>query len=140
MDRRTFLAATLTAASAAGLPGLAAAAAGTDSSPTEVLVALGTGNTVLLDFYAADCPACDEQGRVIAALRENSPGLADAVSFLSVDFDAHGASELAKVLKVEESGTLIVLKGGKEFGRLVGETDVTEIRALVKTAYEVATD
>lgn len=136
MHRRTFLAGS---ALLAALPGAATAQAGAAATPHEVLVALGTGKTVLLGFHGADCASCAAQGTVIEALRENSPGLADAVTFLTVDFGAHGQSDLARALEVEQAGTLIVLKGGSEYGRLVGESGTEAIRALVETAYKVAT-
>ena len=136
MDRRKFLIGALTLA---GVPGPALALAGTEATPHEVLVALGTGKTVFLEVYDADCAACSAQSGVIASLMSNSPGLAQAVSFLAVDFDAHEGSELFKVLTVDSSGTLVVLKGGMEFGRLVGETDTAAIRELVQKAYSVAT-
>ncbi len=136
MDRRHFLVGALMLA---GVPGRAPALAGTDATPHDVLVALGTGKTVFLEVYGTSCSACEAQAGVIGSLTSNSPGLSEAVTFLAVDFDAHKGSELFKVLTVERSGTLVVLKGGMEFGRLVGETDTTAIRDLVQTAYTVAT-
>ena len=136
MDRRTFLAAS---AMGLALPRGASAMAGTDTSPEEIVLALAREETVFLDVFATDCAVCAAQAQVIAALQENSPGLAEAVSFLSLDFDAHGTSLLAQALQVTEPGTLIVLKKEREFGRLVGETDVAAIRDLVATAFGVAT-
>ena len=137
MKRRDLLimsAATLT------LSGTAAAAADgwTDASPDDVLLALSRGETVFVDFAADWCTTCRAQERVINALLEENPAYGEAVNFMRLDWDKHGRSELAQVLNVPRRSTLIVLKGEREYGRIVAGTQRGAIKELMDTALQTA--
>lgn len=135
MDRRTFIA--LTAASAA-LP-MAARAEFLDYTPGLVQDRLAKGETVFLDFTATWCSTCRSQGRTIRALKDANPAYGQAVTFIDVDWDSYGKSDLAKSLQIPRRSTLVVLKGDQELGRVVAQTGQSQIQALMDTALSAAT-
>jgi thiol-disulfide isomerase/thioredoxin len=135
MDRRTFL--TLTAA--ASLAPLMARAEVLSYTPGLVQERLAKGETVFLDFTASWCSTCRSQGRTINALKDENPAYAQGVTFIDVDWDAYGKSELAQSLQIPRRSTLVVLKGDQELGRIVAGTGKDQIKALMDTALSAAT-
>lgn len=134
MNRRDFL--SLTAAVTL-VPALARASA-VDYAPGLVSKALENGETVFLDFKASWCGTCAAQERVINALKAENPAYDDAITFIDVDWDQHGKSELTKSLRIPRRSTLVVLKGDQELGRIVAGTSKTDIKALMDTALNAA--
>lgn len=136
MDRRSFL----TLAGAAAIVPLAgpALAAPMDYKPGLVTEKLKAGETVFLDFKASWCTTCRAQERVINALKAANPAYEQAVTFINVDWDQYGKSDLAKSLKIPRRSTLVVLKGDKELGRIVADTSEDAIRSLMDTALTAA--
>ncbi|WP_095588140.1 thioredoxin family protein [Actibacterium ureilyticum] len=132
MNRRDFLFAT-----AALLP--SAALAGADYTPGLVQSELAAGKTVFLDFKADWCTTCAAQERVIKALKAENPAYEQAISFINVDWDKYGRSDLSKALKIPRRSTLVVLKGDQELGRIVAGTGKDTIKALMDTALGAAT-
>jgi len=128
MDRRTFLA---TASATTLIPLRALAGAGKDVTPQEVIQALADGKTVFVDFYTSWCTTCAAQERAIEALRKENPAYDQILTFLAVDWDQHANSDLSKALNIPRRSTLIVLKHGSEFGRIVAGTSKAEIKALL---------
>lgn len=135
MDRRTFLALTV-AASALPFAGNGASIAYT---PGLVDKHLAAGDTVFLEFNAKWCSTCAAQGRVISALKSDNPDYATKITFVSVDWDKHGRSDLVKRFNIPRRSTLVVLKGDQELGRLVAQTGKPQIKALLDTALGAAT-
>lgn len=135
MHRRLFLTAT---AATLALPAAARADA-IAYRPGDVETALAAGKTLFLDFYAYWCPTCVAQRRIVDAARAKNPGLDAAITFVEIDWDRYQAEALAKRLKVYSRGTLIVLKGEAELGRLVYDTNAGKIQALLATALAAAT-
>lgn len=135
MDRRTFLA--LTAASVA-LP-MAARAEFLEYTPGLVQERLAKGETLFLDFTATWCSTCQSQGRTIRALKSANPAYAQAITFIDIDWDNYGKSDLAKSLQIPRRSTLVVLKGDQELGRIIAQTGEADIRALMDTALSAAT-
>ena len=135
MDRRIFLALT---GGIAALP-FAASADILDYTPGLVQERLAAGETVFLDFTATWCSTCRSQGRTIRALKEANPAYDNAVTFIDVDWDTYGQSELAKSLQIPRRSTLVVLKGNQELGRIVAQTGQAEIQSLMDTALSAAT-
>ncbi|WP_417207398.1 thioredoxin family protein [Antarctobacter sp.] len=135
MDRRKFL--TLTAGSALVLP-LAAAAAPLGYTPGLVTSRLGMGETVFLDFKASWCSTCAAQDRVIKALKDKNAAYEQHITFIDVDWDAYGKSELARSLRIPRRSTLVVLKGEQELGRIVAQTSRASIKGLMDTALGAA--
>ncbi|MBV6635271.1 MULTISPECIES: thioredoxin family protein [Mameliella] len=135
MDRRRFL--TLTAGTALALP-LAARAAPLAYKPGLVTTHLDKGETVFLDFKASWCSTCAAQERVINALKSENPDYEAQITFIDVDWDEHGRSELARSLKIPRRSTLVVLKGQAELGRIVAQTSRASIKGLMDTALTAA--
>lgn len=135
MDRRTFL--TLTAGSALSLP-FAASAASLGYKPGLVTEHLGKGDTVFLDFKASWCSTCAAQDRVINALKGDNAAYEQHITFIDVDWDQYGKSELAKSLRIPRRSTLVVLKGDQELGRIVAQTSRSVIKDLMDTALGAA--
>jgi thioredoxin-like negative regulator of GroEL len=69
----------------------------------------------LVDFTAASCSPCRVLGTVLAAL---APDYAGRVRFTAVDVDAEPA--LAEQFGVRAMPTVVLLRDGREVGRVVG--------------------
>ncbi|WP_172298108.1 thioredoxin family protein [Pseudoruegeria sp. HB172150] len=132
MKRRAFLAGT-GAVMMAG-PALAVTA----YMPGLVTKELNAGKTVFLDFKASWCTTCAAQERVINALKAENPAYEQAISFINVDWDEYGRSDLARSLKIPRRSALVVLKGNRELGRIVAGTGRDQIKALMDTALAAA--
>jgi thioredoxin 1 len=136
MNRRLFLASTTALALA---PLAARAGIGADYTPGLVERELAAGKTVFLDFFATWCTTCRAQERQIAALVEANPAYKEAISFIVVDWDTYGDSDLSRRLEIPRRSTLVVLKGDQELGRIVAGTGREQIKALLDTALSAAT-
>ncbi len=99
---------------------------------------LAMGDVVFLDFKASWCSTCAAQERVINALKGENPDYAKKVTFIDVDWDAHGKGALVNELNIPRRSTLVVLKGDKELGRIVAGTGKAEIKALMDIALNAA--
>lgn len=135
MDRRHFLFLT---AGAAALP-FAANAAPLAYKPGLVEKHLEAGDTVFLDFKASWCSTCAAQERVINALKAENPEYEAKITFIDVDWDDHGKSDLVKRMNIPRRSTLVVLKGDQEVGRIVAQTGTSQIKALMDSALGAAT-
>ena len=100
---------------------------------------LAAGETVFLDFKASWCTTCRAQERVIGQLKGNNPAYEDNITFIDVDWDEFGRSEIVDRYNVPRRSTLIVLKGDQELGRIVAGTSQRDIQALMDTALNAAT-
>ena len=123
---------TLTGAIAfALLPMARTAQALIDYTPGLVTDRLAAGETVFVDFSATWCSTCRAQERVITALRAANPAYDAAMTFVRVDWDAHGTGDLSRSLAIPRHSTLVVLRGDQELGRIVAQTGEADIRALM---------
>lgn len=134
MDRRSFM--TLTTASLLLPTSLLAAE---DYKPGLLKKHLAAGDTVFLDFKASWCTTCAAQERVIKALKQSNPAYDQAITFIDVDWDRYGRSDLVKTYKIPRRSTLLVLKGDQELGRIVAQTSEAKITDLMNTALAAAT-
>lgn len=140
MKRRTFLAAASGAASAALLPITARADAQIDYVPGLINERLDAGETLFLDFFAGWCSTCQAQRRVITALWEENPAYLDKITFIEVDWDTYGRSELSMALQIPRRSTLVAIAPDRtEIGRLVAQTARDDIKGLMDAALAVAT-
>lgn len=137
MKRRDFLVLSA-AATAAGLP-LQLRAAPLDYTPGLLQDRLDAGETVFLDFKADWCGTCKAQERVINALKAQNPAYEANVTFINVDWDIYGSSQMASRMKIPRRSTLVVLKGDDELGRLVADTRESRIRDLMDIALSAST-
>ncbi len=135
MNRRDFLIAT--AAVTLAMP-LAAQAAARAYTPDLLAAELAAGKTVFVDFKASWCSTCAAQGRAIEALKAENPAYEAQVSFLDVDWDQWGDSDIVRDMNIPRRSTLVVLQGDKELGRIVAQTGKAEIKALMDTALAAA--
>lgn len=99
---------------------------------------LSKGETVFIDFAADWCSTCAVQERTIARIQEANPAYADAITFVRVDWDKYGRSDLARDLRIPRRSTLVVLKGNEELGRIVAGTRTRDIQRLMDVALEAA--
>lgn len=138
MKRRTFLATAAGAASASILP-IAAHASMIDYVPGLIDERLDAGETLLLDFFADWCGTCQAQRRVITALWDENPGYLEQITFIDVDWDTYGRSELTKSLNIPRRSTLVAIAPDRtEIGRLVAQTRHDDIKGLMDQALAVA--
>lgn len=132
MHRRDFLLA------AAALIPATAFAAPLAYEPGLVDRELAAGKTVFLDFKASWCSTCAAQGRVLEALKAETPAYEAAITFIDVDWDTYKRADITQRLNIPRRSTLVVLKGGEELGRIVAGTGRDEIKALLDTALNAA--
>ena len=136
MQRRDFI--LLAAATAlTGLPGIASAEA-LEYRPGLLQQRLDRGDTVFLDFTAPWCSTCRRQGDIIAKLKQDNPAYEANITFIDVDWDTYGKSQMATRMRIPRRSTLVVLKGDKELGRIVAETREDKIKSLLDTALDAS--
>jgi hypothetical protein len=75
---------------------------------------------------------------VIDKLKAANGDYEKSVTFIDVDWDEFGRSDLVKRLKVPRRSTLIVLKGEAELGRIVAGTKEADIKSLMDVALSAA--
>jgi thioredoxin-like negative regulator of GroEL len=87
------------------------------------------GESVALHFHADWCPTCRAQEKVFNGWKGDAsvPG-----TLLIVNYDKE--RELKRQLGVRTQSTVIAYKGGKETGRLAGDTDPKALRAVLDSA------
>lgn len=130
MNRRDFIMCTVATLVA---PRITMAADGEtlDYVPGLIAEKLQAGETVLVDFAADWCSTCKRQERIISELREADPTLDEHITFIRVDWDEYGSSDVATSRNVPRRSTLLLLKGNEELGRIIAGTQPTEIQALL---------
>lgn len=135
MKRRTFLTA-LPAATL--LPGLASAKP-LDYAPGLINTRVDAGETVFLDYKASWCGTCKAQERVMNKLKAANPAYEANITFINIDWDTWGRTEVVSSLNVVRRSTLIAIgPDRKEIGRIVAGTGEAEIKALMDAALSVA--
>ncbi len=92
---------------------------------------LQAGETVFVDYAADWCSTCKRQERLISELREANPALDENITFIRVDWDAYGSSDVVTSRNIPRRSTLLLLKGDKELGRIIAGTQVAEIQELL---------
>ena len=125
ISRRTLIAAAVVAAAA--LPALAASMKFT---PEDLAAAQKTGKPVLVEVTAPWCPTCKAQKAVMAELDKQDR----FKSFVKLEVDFDSQKDALRFLKATSQSTMIVYKGDKEMGRLVGDTKKEAIEALLAKA------
>ena len=138
MKRRDFLVLSAAAAGAATLP-VQLPAAPLDYKPGMLQDRLDAGETLFLDFKADWCGTCKAQERVINALKAENPAYEANITFINIDWDVYGSSQMATRMKIPRRSTLVVLKGDDELGRLVADTREDKIRALMDVGLNAST-
>ena len=67
-------------------------------------------------------------------LRASSPKFNKAIRFILVDWDTYKSHEVTTSLKIPRRSTIVLIRGGKEVGRLVAATSKSAIKALLDKA------
>lgn len=99
---------------------------------------LAAGDVVFLDFKADWCTTCRAQERVIGSLKSGNPDYEANITFINVDWDDFGNSQLVNDLNIPRRSTLVVLKGDAELGRIVAGTGQSQIQDLMDIALAAA--
>ena len=133
MNRRSFL--TSFALASLALPPVAASAFTNAFTKTTIdraafEAAQTAGGPVLLHIFATWCETCHAQRVVLDKLQSDAAFKAFAV--FNIDFDAEKV--VMRSFGAQSRSTLIVFKGKKEIGRLVGDTKEASIRILLEKA------
>ena len=136
MKRRTFL---TTLPATVLLPQLAAALTEVPYVPGLINERLDAGETLFVDFFAPWCSTCQAQRRVIETLTAENPEYEAHITFVEVDWDTYGRSELSMSLQIPRRSTLVAIGPDRtEIGRLVAQTGRDDIKALMDQALAVA--
>lgn len=93
----------------------------------------GTDQTVVMNFRASWSLTCQIKSDLIAEALADNPAYGN-LTFLDVDWDTFGPSQMTQRLKVERRSTLLVMKNGTEVTRLVNEPYARKVRALLDAA------
>ena len=99
---------------------------------------LFAGETVFVDFKADWCTTCRAQERVINSIKADDASYDDAITFIDVDWEEFGRSQLSRDLNIPRRSTLVVLKGDQELGRIVAGTSRADIQDLMDVALNAA--
>ena len=92
--------------------------------------AVDSGKPYLLDFSATWCGTCKAQERVLDNLQAENTAYND-IQILRVDWDTYRSGDLVKALAIPRRSTLVLMRGEDELGRVVAQTGVREIAALL---------
>jgi thioredoxin 1 len=110
------------------LHAMSAFAAGQAFTQSQFDALIKEGKPVIVHVHAPWCPNCRAQDTTLNS-EIKSPSY-KGVTFLEVDFDTQ--KEALKEFNVSMQSTILVFKGGKEFGRLTGKTKESDIEDLTK--------
>jgi thioredoxin 1 len=102
-----------------------------DYKPGVIENALKSGKTVFVDYSAWWCTTCRSQSRTLDKLVGANSAYAKKMFFVRVDWDDYGDQPVSTDRNIPRRSTLIVLRGGRELGRIVAGTDQAEIKALL---------
>ena len=85
------------------------------------------GKPIIIAIHATWCPICKAQKPILSELMAE-PKFKDLVYF-TIDFDSQ--KDLVRRFGAQKQSTLISVKGEKEEGRSVGDSNATSIAALL---------
>lgn len=129
MRRRTFL----LSAAACAVPSLGATYPAQMYTPAVWRDLRQTDQTVVMNFRASWSLTCQIKSDLIAEALAENPAYAN-LTFVDVDWDTFGPSQMTQRLKVERRSTLLVMKNGNEVTRLVNQPYARKVRALLDAA------
>ncbi|MCR9127126.1 MAG: thioredoxin family protein [Rhodobacteraceae bacterium] len=135
MDRRHFIA--LGIASLAATP-LHASYRATIYTPGMIGDLSQTRQTAILNFNATWSLTCKIKREIIADIKAANPDYARYITFVDIDWDTYGPSQMAQRLRVERRSTLIARRGEDELGRIVAELDPARIQLFLQDTLDAA--
>lgn len=77
---------------------------------------------------------------MLKKLRASSPKYNKATTFMRVDWDTYKRHSVTTSRRIPRRSTFVLIKGGKEAGRLVAVTSEARIKALLDKAATTATN
>lgn len=92
--------------------------------------AQATGQPILIEVHADWCPTCRAQLPILNKL--SNEAAFENIQRFRVDFDAN--KDLVKKFGAKIQSTLVLYKGKQEVARSAGETDESQIRAMLAKA------
>lgn len=129
MHRRTFM----LSAAAVLVPTLGAAYPAQMFTPAIWRELRNTNQTVVMNFRASWSLTCQIKADLIADALAENPAY-ENLTFVDVDWDTFGPSQMTQRLKVKRRSTLLVMKNGEEVARLVNEPYARKVRAFLDAA------
>lgn len=123
ISRRTVTVLALAFSVAAALPTLA----NVRYTPAALAEAQKAGKSILVEVSAPWCPTCRAQKAVLSELDKQ----ARFKNFVKIEVDFDSQKDALKTFNATIQSTLIVYKGDKEVGRLVGDSKRESIEALM---------
>ncbi len=130
MNRRRFFS---LSAAALALPGTTHAFVDLQYAPQTWRELRQTDETVVLFFRAEWSLTCQIKQDIITDLVADTPAFGQ-ITFMDIDWDTFGRSQMTERLKVKRRSTLVVMKRGQEIARLENEPQPDKLRALLETA------
>lgn len=118
------------------MPHTVLAASSLTFSPDEWRALRKTDQTVILNYRAKWSLTCQTKLELIAKLISENPAYG-ALTFVDVDWDTFGRSQMTQRLKITRRSTLVVMKQGKEITRIVNEPYERNMRAFLDAALAV---
>lgn len=97
-------------------------------SPADLQAKILSADVALVDFWAEWCGPCRALAPVLDVLQENNPSL--VIGKVNVDEN----QELAKAAGIRSIPALVLFKGGKSQGMLVGANSLERIQQFVDSA------
>lgn len=130
MNRRAFC---LLSVSALALPHTAMAYSSVTFRADEWSELRKSDQTLVLNFRAKWSLTCQIKLEMIAKLIAENPGYGQ-LTFVDIDWDTFGQSQMTQRMKVTRRSTLVVMKGGQEIARIVNEPYERKMRAFLDQA------
>lgn len=109
-----------------------------DYRPGMLTEKLRAGETLVLNYKAVWSGTSLDQVAAINEMKAQNADLVQNVTFIRVDWDTFGPSEMSTRRNIPRHGTLIVLKGKDELDRVIADTSEDALRDLLQTALQAA--
>ena len=97
-----------------------------------------SGKVFVFNFGASWSLTSQIKRDAIAELKQANPDYLANITFVDIDWDTYGPSQMAERLKVKRHSTLLALKGKSELGRLEGEIEMRQIKAFLDDTLQAA--
>ncbi len=72
---------------------------------------------------------------MLKKLRASDPEYNKSITFVLIDWDTFKGHDVTTSRNIPRRSTMVLIKGGKEAGRIVAKTSESEIKALLDSAF-----
>ncbi len=93
---------------------------------------------IILNYTASWSYTCDIKRERLAQLKRENAAYSARLTFVDIDWDTFGPSQMAQRMDVDRHCTLIAMKGETEICRLVAETNEGRLRAFLDKVLQAA--